>query len=264
LLAGRDGRQEAFQEAVAGVALGAEAVFAPKDGGPQGAFGGIVGRWHRGIADEGEEFLPVTADPFDQGCFGTLGSHGLWTQQQELLLVPRGPSGTPADRLFRRLVFSLFPYPKRLRLLVPGLALYQKTRLRGLLDRAGGRVLCGLGKRMMRDGEQIDDGFDGCIQSGLERVLASPYFLFRVEGDASAASAVPPSRCKRDRPMAASSRIAAAHPMTCALIVRNSGFSICSLPVAPASCRSGVLCRILMRATRRLSRKAALARAMRR
>ena len=28
----------------------------------------------------------------------------------------------------------------------------------------------------------MDRGFDGCIQAGLERILASPYFLFRVEG----------------------------------------------------------------------------------
>ena len=45
----------------------------------------------------------------------------------------------------------------------------------------------------------------------------------------------------------ASSRIvAAAQPITVALILRNTGFSICSLPVAPAV-PPGVLCRILER-----------------
>jgi hypothetical protein len=39
----------------------------------------------------------------------------------------------------------------------------------------------------------LERGFDGCIQSGLERILASPYFLFRVEGDASAADQPAPS-----------------------------------------------------------------------
>src|SRR6185437_12662232 len=40
--------------------------------------------------------------------------------------------------------------------------------------------------------------------------------------------------------------VAAAQPIAAALIVRNTGFSISSLPVAPAF-RPGVLCRILRR-----------------
>jgi mono/diheme cytochrome c family protein len=39
----------------------------------------------------------------------------------------------------------------------------------------------------------LERGFDGCVQSGLERILASPYFLFRVEGDASAADQPAPA-----------------------------------------------------------------------
>jgi cytochrome c5 len=45
-------------------------------------------------------------------------------------------------------------------------------------------------------------GFDGCIESGLERILASPYFLFRVEGDASAADekSAPPTAPAPSKP----------------------------------------------------------------
>jgi glycolate oxidase iron-sulfur subunit len=55
------------------------------------------------------------------------------TRQQVERRYPR----TRADRGFRRLVFSLFPYPRRLRLLRGPLRLYQRVGLRGLLERAG-------------------------------------------------------------------------------------------------------------------------------
>ena len=41
------------------------------------------------------------------------------------------------DRLFRRMLFELFPYPNRLRLLAAPLWLYQKSGLRALLQRSG-------------------------------------------------------------------------------------------------------------------------------
>jgi glycolate oxidase iron-sulfur subunit len=41
------------------------------------------------------------------------------------------------DRLFRRWIFSLFPYPKRLRLLMLPLWLYQRSGLRWLLHKSG-------------------------------------------------------------------------------------------------------------------------------
>jgi glycolate oxidase iron-sulfur subunit len=41
------------------------------------------------------------------------------------------------DRLFRRMIFSLFPYPKRLRLLMLPLWFYQRSGLRWLLHKSG-------------------------------------------------------------------------------------------------------------------------------
>jgi mono/diheme cytochrome c family protein len=41
-------------------------------------------------------------------------------------------------------------------------------------------------------------GFDGCIQSGLQRIIASPHFLFRVEGVPAAQAAAAPARPAAD------------------------------------------------------------------
>ncbi len=41
------------------------------------------------------------------------------------------------DRLFRKLIFSLFPYPNRLRLLMLPLWFYQRSGLRWLLRKSG-------------------------------------------------------------------------------------------------------------------------------
>ena len=48
------------------------------------------------------------------------------------------------DRLFRSLIFALFPHPRRLRLLLPLLWLYQRSGLRWLLRK---KRLVGLGRR---------------------------------------------------------------------------------------------------------------------
>jgi len=47
----------------------------------------------------------------------------------------------------------------------------------------------------------MSEGFDRCIQMGLERILASPHFLFRIDGSPARATAT-----SRDRPVAALER----------------------------------------------------------
>jgi glycolate oxidase iron-sulfur subunit len=51
--------------------------------------------------------------------------------------VERNYQRAPDDRLFRRLIFELFPYPNRLRALLGPLLLYDKLGLRGLVKRLG-------------------------------------------------------------------------------------------------------------------------------
>ena len=65
----------------------------------------------------------------------------------------------------------------------------------------------------------LERGFDGCIQSGLERILASPYFLFRVEGDASAA----------DQPEPAPKKVG---QLGGGFAIRNASFSLNGSPAA--------------------------------
>ena len=48
--------------------------------------------------------------------------------------IERNHRRTPGDRLFRSLIFSIFPYPARLRVLTPLLWLYQKSGAKGLLE----------------------------------------------------------------------------------------------------------------------------------
>jgi len=93
---------------------------------------------------QGEALDDTMTRHFDQclGCMACVTACPSGVQYDKLIeatrqQVERRYQRTPEDRLFRQLVFSLFPYPERLRLLMPGLALYQKLRLRGVLDRAG-------------------------------------------------------------------------------------------------------------------------------
>ena len=59
------------------------------------------------------------------------------TRQQ----VERRYQRTRGDRIFRELIFRIFPFPNRLRLLAAGLKPYHKLGLRGLLRASGLRRL---------------------------------------------------------------------------------------------------------------------------
>jgi glycolate oxidase iron-sulfur subunit len=78
------------------------------------------------------------------------------TRQQVERRYPRAPQ----DRLFRALLFALFPYPNRLRLIAPALWLYQRSGLAGTVRR-------GLGALSQRVGQA--DG--GPLGRGLRRVF---------------------------------------------------------------------------------------------
>ena len=60
-----------------------------------------------------------------------------------------------SDRLHRSLIFSLFPYPKRLRLLLPLLYLYQASGLRDLIQQS--HILQKLSKTLSRMDEMLPD-----------------------------------------------------------------------------------------------------------
>ena len=81
---------------------------------------------------------------FDQclGCMACLTACPSGVQYDKLIeatraQVERNYRRSLPDRLFRRMLFELFPYPNRLRLLVAPLWLYQATGLRRLVERSG-------------------------------------------------------------------------------------------------------------------------------
>jgi glycolate oxidase iron-sulfur subunit len=85
----------------------------------------------------------VTAH-FDQclGCMGCVTAcpsgvrYDLLIEAQRAKLEAAAPR-SPADRAFRNLVFALFPYPERLKLLAVPLLLYAKSGLQSLVRRSG-------------------------------------------------------------------------------------------------------------------------------
>jgi len=93
---------------------------------------------------QGEAMDDTMARHFDQclGCMACVTACPSGVQYDKLIestrqQVERRYRRTRGDKLFRQLVFSFFPYPGRLRPLVPGLRLYQTLKVRPLLDRAG-------------------------------------------------------------------------------------------------------------------------------
>ena len=94
------------------------------------------------MASEGE--IPMT-ETFTKhidrclGCMACVTACPSGVQYDKLIeatrpQIERNYSRTPGDRLFRSLIFSLFPYPARLRLMTPLLWLYQKSGAKGLLE----------------------------------------------------------------------------------------------------------------------------------
>src|SRR5690348_6940180 len=79
---------------------------------------------------------------FDQclGCMACMTACPSGVQYDKLIEATRGQierqyPRSAGDRLFRRLLFELFPHPNRLRLLALPLWAYQATGLRGLVNR---------------------------------------------------------------------------------------------------------------------------------
>lgn len=94
------------------------------------------------MASEGE--IPM-AETFTKhidrclGCMACVTACPSGVQYDKLIeatrpQIERNYSRTLGDRLFRSLIFSLFPYPARLRLMTPLLWLYQKSGAKGLLE----------------------------------------------------------------------------------------------------------------------------------
>ncbi len=94
------------------------------------------------MASEGE--IPM-AETFTKhidrclGCMACVTACPSGVQYDKLIeatrpQIERNYNRTLGDRLFRSLIFSLFPYPARLRLLTPLLWLYQKSGAKGLLE----------------------------------------------------------------------------------------------------------------------------------
>jgi glycolate oxidase iron-sulfur subunit len=87
---------------------------------------------------------PTYVEHFDRclGCMACMPACPSGVDYSKLIeatraQIERRHHRTLADRLFRALVFALFPRPRRLRLLRPSLWLYQRTGLRALARRIG-------------------------------------------------------------------------------------------------------------------------------
>src|SRR5437764_9063347 len=93
---------------------------------------------------EGEPLSESMVGHFDAclGCMACVTACPSGVQYDKLIeatraQVERRHPRSAGDRLFRRLIFELFPYPGRLRALLMPFALYQASGLRGVLHRTG-------------------------------------------------------------------------------------------------------------------------------
>ena len=97
---------------------------------------------------EGEPMTDAMVRHFDLclGCLACVTACPSGVQYDKLIestrqQVERRYERTRGDRLFRELIFRVFPYPNRLRVLAAGLKPYHKLGLRGLLRASGLRRL---------------------------------------------------------------------------------------------------------------------------
>ncbi|AFZ11040.1 protein of unknown function DUF224 cysteine-rich region domain protein [Crinalium epipsammum PCC 9333] len=87
---------------------------------------------------------PTTVQHFDTclGCLACVTTCPSGVQYDKLISatrpqIERNHTRTPIERLYRQVIFSLFPYPERLRILLAPLFLYQKSGLQKLVRNTG-------------------------------------------------------------------------------------------------------------------------------
>ncbi|HEX7842826.1 MAG TPA: heterodisulfide reductase-related iron-sulfur binding cluster [Kofleriaceae bacterium] len=96
------------------------------------------------VADGKEPLTQAAVDHFDRclGCMACVTACPSGVKYNLLIeetraLVERQHERTLSDRLFRGMIFSLFPYPRRLKFAVAMQLVYQRTGLRWLVHRLG-------------------------------------------------------------------------------------------------------------------------------
>jgi len=104
------------------------------------------GRIHlmRMLADGKEPLTPATVSHFDRclGCMACVTACPSGVKYNVLIeetraLVERGHRRSLSDRLFRGMIFALFPHPRRLKLAMAMQLIYQRIGLRWLVHRLG-------------------------------------------------------------------------------------------------------------------------------
>ena len=87
---------------------------------------------------------PTTVQHFDTclGCLACVTTCPSGVQYDKLISatrpqIERNHTRTPIERLYRQVIFSLFPYPERLRILLAPLFLYQKSGLQKVVRNTG-------------------------------------------------------------------------------------------------------------------------------
>ena len=104
------------------------------------------GRIHlmRMLADGKEPLTPATVSHFDRclGCMACVTACPSGVKYNVLIeetraMVERGHRRRLSDRLFRGMIFALFPHPRRLKLAMALQLIYQRTGLRWLIHRLG-------------------------------------------------------------------------------------------------------------------------------
>ena len=98
----------------------------------------------KGIADGVIALDDTSVSHFDAclGCMACMTACPSGVQYDLLIESTRAQiettyARTPLDKLFRNLIYALFPYPKRLRLMALPLGLYAKSGLQSLVRRSG-------------------------------------------------------------------------------------------------------------------------------